>query len=100
MADNYKVGEEISDVINDCKKVIEGISDLNDIDEVISGLLNSDLWNGISKEKCKCIQAGIVTYKMSIETLVLELEEALSTLLTNASDFEENSEKIKLINTI
>lgn len=100
MADNYKVEEKISDVVSDCKKVIEGISDLNDINEVLSGLLNSDLWKGISKEKCKCIQTGIVTYMESIETLILALETALTTLMSNANDFEENSEKIKLINTI
>lgn len=100
MADNYKIEEEISEVISDCKKVIEGMSDLQDINEIISGLLNLDLWKGISKEKCKCIHTGIVMYMTSIETLVLQLEEALSALLANANDFEENSEKIKLINTI
>lgn len=100
MADNYKIEEEIGNVVSDCKKVIEGVSDLKDINEIISGLLNSDLWKGVSKEKCKCIQTGIVMYMMSIETLVLQLVDALSSLLANANDFEENSEKIKLINTI
>ncbi|MBE5953191.1 MAG: hypothetical protein E7257_03405 [Lachnospiraceae bacterium] len=100
MADNYKVEEEIILVIEDCNKAIEGMSDLSEINDVISGLLKSDLWKGKSKEKCECIQTAIVTYMMSIETLMNDLKCALSVLLANAYDFESNSEKVKLINTI
>lgn len=100
MADNYKVEDEISYVIDDCNKAIEGMSELGDINDIISGLLNSDLWKGKSKEKCKCIQAGIVEYMKRIETLMVDLEEILSTLLADANDFEGNSEKVRIINTI
>lgn len=100
MADTIEVKESINETYNCLAEICEQYKSLMRYMEISKDLLSEDMWTGAAKDKCTQINTLLSEYCEQINSSIIELTNDVGLLYHKSYSFYNNSDCIRILNSI